>query len=96
MLALSDEAIETLLAEIPQEKRMLSWWLVLPDGNALPGDGGGGVVLLSEISSTHWLGGLLARLRLSPMVDRLDLFVARRRGRLSRYVPDVPAPHRYP
>jgi hypothetical protein len=69
---------------------------VLRDGTPVPGDRGGGVVLLAELRPTRPLGLLLRRLRLSALVDALDRLVARNRGRLGRFVPDGPAPRRFP
>jgi hypothetical protein len=81
---------------VPDEDRRECWWLVLRDGTPLPGDGGGGVVLLSELRLTRPLGRGLRALRASRLVDGLDTFIARRRGRFGRFVPDGPAPRRYP
>jgi hypothetical protein len=89
------EAID-LLSSIPEEKRLLSWWIVLRDGTPIPGDAGGGIALLIELPGTRMLGNLLKTLRLSPVVDTLDKLVASHRGLLSRFVPDVTAPRRYP
>jgi hypothetical protein len=72
------------------------WWLVLPDGTPLPGDGGAGVVLLAELRLTRPIGRLLRVLHASRAVDALDALIARHRGRLGRAVPDGPAPRRYP
>lgn len=69
---------------------------MLRDGTPVPGDGGGGVALLTELRLTRRLGRLLGRAGASPLVDALDALVARHRGRLGRFVPDGPAPRRYP
>jgi hypothetical protein len=52
--------------------------------------------LLRVLRLTRPLGTLLGALRLSPLVDRLDTLVAGQRGRLGRFVPEGPAPRRYP
>jgi hypothetical protein len=85
-----------LLASVPEEARGECWWLVLLDGRLLPGDGGGGVALLAEVRLTRPLGRVLRAVRASVLVDALDRFVARHRGRLGRLVPEGPAPRRYP
>jgi hypothetical protein len=96
LLPLADEEAGRLLASVPPEARGECWWLVLPDGSLLPGDGGGGVALLAEIRLTRPLGGALRAVRASGLVDGLDRILARHRGRLGRLVPEGPAPRRYP
>jgi hypothetical protein len=95
-LPFEDIEAAALLSSIPEETRAVSWWLVLHDGMPIAGDEGGGVALLSELPGTQIFGYLLKTLRLSTVVDALDRLVARQRGRLSRIVPDVTAPRRYP
>ncbi len=85
-----------LLASVPDEKRDECWWLILRDGTPYPGNGGGGVRLLAEIQLTRPLGRVLSLLRLSPLIDVLDGLLARFRKRLGRFVPEGPAPRRYP
>jgi hypothetical protein len=85
-----------LLARVPEEARRECWWLVLRDGTLVPGNRGGGVQLLTEISLTAPVGRLLRALRLSPLLDALDDLFARYLKRLGRLVPDGPAPLRYP
>jgi hypothetical protein len=96
VLSLDDPEAERLLAPVPEDARRECWWLVLRDGTPVAGDGGGGVLLLSELRLTRRLGRALRRLRASSFVDGLDKLVARHRGRLGRFVPDGPAPRRYP
>lgn len=81
---------------MPEDERGDCWWLVLRDGTPVPGDGGGGVLLLSELGPLRPLGRVLRAAGASPLVDALDRLVARHRGRLGRYVPDGPVPRRYP
>ena len=92
------EADETgrLLASVPEERRGECWWIILRDGTPVAGDGGGGVMLFTEVRLTRPLGRVLCALRLSPLVDALDTFAARHRKRLGRFVPEGPAPRRYP
>jgi hypothetical protein len=51
---------------------------------------------LNEIRMTRRISRLFTTLRLSPFIDALDRFFAHWRGRLSRFVPQGPAPRRYP
>jgi hypothetical protein len=81
---------------VPEEKWPQSWWLILRDGIPLPGNHGGGVALLSEVHMTHHIGRLLAVFHLSPFIDALDQRFAVWRSWMSDYVPDGPAPRRYP
>ncbi|MBI3049905.1 MAG: hypothetical protein HYY76_16520 [Acidobacteria bacterium] len=62
----------------------------------MPGDRGGGVMLLTELQLTRPLGYLLKGLRLSPAVDVLDRGLTSYRKQLSRIVPDGAAPRRFP
>jgi hypothetical protein len=81
---------------VPEDARGECWWLILRDGTAIAGDAGGGVALLTELALTRPLGRFLAAVHASPLVDACDKLVAHRRGRLGRFVPDGPAPRRYP
>jgi hypothetical protein len=54
------------------------------------------VALFAEVRLTRPLGRLLSALRASGLIDALDRFAARHRGGLGRFVPDGPAPQRYP
>jgi len=66
------------------------------DGTPVPGDGGGGVVLLVYLRSTRRIGKLLRAMHGSPLIDAVDRLFARHRGRLGKLVPEGPAPHRFP
>ena len=96
MLPYTDPVVIDLLVSVSSEKRTDSWWLILRDGRPIPGNGGGGVMLLKEVQMTRWLGRLLAAVRMSPIIDALDHFLAHQRGRLSRFVPNGSALRRYP
>jgi hypothetical protein len=58
----------------------------------VPGNRGGGVLLLIQLDLTRPLGRALRALGLSAFVDAADIFLARHRTRLGRLVPDGPAP----
>ena len=96
LLPLGDDEAAAVLAPIPPEQRGECWWVVLRDGTPVPGDRGGGVVLLAELRLTSPLAKVFGWLRLSGVVDALDRLVARHRGRLGRFVPDGAAPRRFP
>ncbi len=85
-----------MLASVPEERRRECWWIVLQDGTAVAGDGGGALALFAEMQLTQPLGRLLRVLRLSPVFDTLDRLLARYRAALGRFVPEGPAPRRYP
>ena len=53
-------------------------------------------MLLAEIRLTRPLGRALRAVRLSPVIDTFDRALARYRSRLGRFVPEGPAPRRYP
>jgi hypothetical protein len=81
---------------VPEEARNECWWLVLRDGTPIPGDGGGGVALFTELRLTRALGRVLRASHASALVDGFDKVVARHRTRLGRFVAEGPAPRRYP
>ena len=85
-----------MLASVPEEERGQCWWIVLRDRAVVRGDEGGGVLLLAEIRLTGPLGRALRAVRLSTAVDAADRVLSRYRSRLGRFVPDGPAPRRYP
>ncbi len=96
MLRLGDEEAGDLLASVPEDERGQCWWIVRRDGTVVRGDEGGGVMLLAEIRLTGPLGRSLRAVRLSPAIDALDRVLSRYRSRLGRFVPEGPAPRRYP
>jgi hypothetical protein len=85
-----------LLAGVPDERQGECWWLVRRDGTPVPGDRGGTVALLVEVRLTRLLGAFLRSVRASAALDAADRLVSRRRSRLGRFVPDGPAPRRFP
>jgi len=96
LLSLEDAQAARLLAAVPQTERDERWWLVRRDGALVPGDGGAGVELLTELRLTRRLARVLERLGALPLIDSLDRLASRRRGQLGRLVPDGPAPRRFP
>jgi hypothetical protein len=96
LLPLAEDAAVQLLAGITERRRDDCWWLVLKDATPIPGDAGGGVALLEEMRLTRTLGRLLRVVRAGRLIDGLDKLISRHRGGLGRFVPDGPAPCRYP
>jgi hypothetical protein len=66
------------------------------DGALIPGHPGGGVALLSQMHVTRLISRLLSTFHLSLFIDALDRRFAVWRSWMSDYVPDGPAPRRYP
>lgn len=95
-MPLADEEVGTLLATIPEERRKECWWLILRDGTPLPGDGGGGVAVLLEMETTRPIGRALGALRLGGFIDAVDKLVAGQRKWMGKFLPNGPAPRRYP
>ena len=96
LLPLADDEAGELLSGVPEDKRGDCWWLVLRDGTPVAGDAGGGVALFAEVRLTHPLGRVVRAIRASSLVDALDKLVACHRGRLGQFVPEGPAPRKYP
>ena len=53
-------------------------------------------MLFTEVQLTRPLGRVLRTLRLSPLIDVLDRVLTQYRKRMGRFVPEGPAPRRYP
>ena len=53
-------------------------------------------MLLAELRLTGPLSGALRAARFSPVIDALYRALSRYRSRLGRFVPEGPAPRRYP
>jgi predicted DCC family thiol-disulfide oxidoreductase YuxK len=96
VLPLTAGEVPCLLAGVPDAIRTETWWLVPRQGPPVSGRDGGALALLLELRCTRFVGRLGQALRLGMLLDALDRGLARSRGRLSRYVPDGPAPRRCP
>jgi predicted DCC family thiol-disulfide oxidoreductase YuxK len=83
-----------LLESLPEDERLSSWRLALPDGS-LVGKGYGAPELLHAMRLTRGPGRLAARVP-DRILDAIYDVVARNRSRLGRLVPDGPAPRRSP
>lgn len=94
-LSIWDDDAKPIMDAIPEADRLAGWHLVLTDGTRLSG-GPGTVRLLEEIRWTRWLGTSCRVLGLTGPLDRLDAFIAEKKGRLGRRVPDGDAPRRFP
>jgi predicted DCC family thiol-disulfide oxidoreductase YuxK len=78
-----------LLEAIPAGERLTSWHLLLPDGRRAS-RGRGVIELLSLLPATRRIAPAL---RVFPL-EAIYRLVAQNRHRLSRFVPDGPAPRR--
>lgn len=94
-LSIWDEEARPFRDAIPEADRLTGWHLVTTDGIRLSG-GPGVVRLLRELRWTRWLGTVCETLGLTPVMGRIDAFIARKKGRLGRRVPDGEAPRRFP
>ena len=94
VLPLQDEAATSLLSSLPREQRFESWRLALPDGS-LAGGGSGLPSLLAAMRLTRPLAAILRRMPES-VLDRAYELVADNRSSVGRFVPDGPAPRRFP
>ena len=93
LVGLEDDPADALLEGIPEEERLSSIRLALPDGRLLSG---GDAVLgtLARLPATRPLAAAAEILHARAAVGCLYELVARNRGRLGRFVPDGPAPRR--
>jgi hypothetical protein len=96
LLPLADAEVARLLASVPEAVRNESSWLVHRDGAAVRLGAGGAVQLLAEVRLTRPLGRGLEAVGATGLLDALVGLVSRHRARIGRFVPDGPAPRRYP
>jgi len=89
-----DEEAMPLLEPIPAYERFATWHLALGDGS-LVGYGTGGAELLRSMRLTRPAGRLVAAVP-DRLLDAVYVLVARHRDVLGRFVPDGPAPKRFP
>jgi predicted DCC family thiol-disulfide oxidoreductase YuxK len=94
-LSIWDDEAKPIVDAIAEDDRLAGWHLVLTDGTRLSG-GPGAVRLLEELRRTRWLGTSCRVLGLTRSLGSVDAFIAERKGRLGRRVPDGEAPRRFP
>jgi len=94
VLSMHDEEAARLLEPLPEDERFATWHLALDDGS-IAGYGRGGVELLGAIRLTRPAGRVLGYVP-DRVLETLYRVVARNRDLLGRFVPDGPAPRRYP
>jgi predicted DCC family thiol-disulfide oxidoreductase YuxK len=94
-LSIWDDEAKPIVDAIAEDDRLAGWHLVLTDGTRLSG-GPGAVRLLEELRWTRWLGTSCRVLGLTGSLGSVDAFIAERKGRLGRGVPDGEAPRRFP
>lgn len=92
MLPLEDPAAEELLAPLSEADRFASWHLVRPSG-LIASRGEAGIELLDALGRAEVAQ---AAARVSGPIERLYGFVAQHRDKLGPFVPDGPAPRRFP
>jgi hypothetical protein len=96
LLPLADAEVARLLAPVPEDVRNESSWLVHRDGAPVRLEAGGAVQLLAELRLTRRLARALEAVGASRLPDATVRLVSRHRTQLGRFVPDGPAPRRYP
>jgi predicted DCC family thiol-disulfide oxidoreductase YuxK len=96
LLPLGEPEVGRLLDTVAEDVRTQSWWIVHRDGSFVAGKSGAVAALLTQMHATRWLGRVVIVSGLSPLLDALDRLIARNRTRLSRLVPEGPAPRRFP
>lgn len=93
-LPLQDDAASHLLAALAQSERFDTWRIAQPDGS-LTGYGAGVPDLLDAMWLTRPVGRVL-ELVPDAALDACYRWIARRRSSLGRFVPNGPAPRRFP
>jgi hypothetical protein len=92
LLPLEDPAAQPLLESLPEQERGESWHLALPEGRV----SSRGAVAADLVDALGYRRTSRTVGRLSGPVEKLYTAVAEHRDRLGRFVPDGPAPHRFP
>ena len=92
MLPLEDDAAGELVAPLPEGEHYASWHLVRPDGT-VSSRGAAGIDLLDALGLPRVARALS---RVERPLERLYSLVAEHRDKLGRFVPDGPAPRRFP
>jgi predicted DCC family thiol-disulfide oxidoreductase YuxK len=92
LLPLEDEAAEALVNPLPERERFASWHLVR-SGGQISSRGAAGVDLLRALGYAR---PARAAARIERVIERLYELVAEHRDELGRFVPDGPAPRRFP
>jgi predicted DCC family thiol-disulfide oxidoreductase YuxK len=92
LLPLADEAAEPLVSTLPENERFGSWHLVRPGGR-VSSRGAAGTDLLATLG--HERVAWAAR-SAEPLAERAYALVAGHRDKLGRFVPNGPAPRRFP
>ena len=93
-LPLQDDAASRLLAVLAENERLDTWRIAQPNGS-LTGRGAGVPDLLDAMWLTR-LGGRLLELVPDSALEAMYQAIARNRGSLGRFVPNGPAPRRFP
>lgn len=84
-----------LLRDVPEGERTKTWW-IFKDCKLTPGSHGGLIVLLKTLTFTRPVGKLLDVCRCSSLLDCLDCWIKGHRPQIAPWVPDGPAPRRFP
>jgi predicted DCC family thiol-disulfide oxidoreductase YuxK len=92
LLPLEDEAAEALVAPLPEQERFASWHLVRAGGR-ISSRGAAAIDLLRALGYAR---PARAAARVEGAIERLYGLVAEHRDKLGRFVPDGPAPRRFP
>ena len=89
---MEDPAAEALVASLPEQDRLASWHLTSPDGR-IASRGRAGIELLDALGQPR-----LSRAAAGAAgpIEQMYGFVAGHRDKLGRFVPDGPAPRRFP
>ncbi len=90
-----DERAALAVEAVPEDVRFTTFHLIGRDGAGFSG-GAAVIATLSAIGWTSWLGRLLERRPLRPVVGALYRLLAASRGFLGRFVKDAPGPVRWP
>lgn len=94
-LPMHDERAAPFVVWVPASERFCSFHVIEPSGMAYS-RGAAVIATLGLIRSTERLGRLLRVMRARRAVDLVYALVAANRGRVGRFVQDMPGPVRWP
>jgi hypothetical protein len=95
LLSRDDEAAAPYASRIPEPELKASWQLIEPTGVRMM-HGPAGIRLLEYVPANRWLGWVLRRLWLTPLVTVVNRVLGRIRKPLGRFFPDPEVPRRWP
>lgn len=95
LLSRDDEAAEPYASRIPEHEIKESWQFIEPSGVRMM-HGPAGLRLLEHLPGLKWVGFVLRKLRLAPLVTLINRLLGKIRKPLGRFFANPQVPRRWP